>query len=236
MYLYRYKAWSWQKGFSISAIPRRVRKTTAHSCTLIFRRIAQLEPRLHVDPWPSITPLLEDFHDLQWNIQATSQFWSARRQIRNIGALEQYHRWKDILLFSQTNGLLMISEQIRLTWIYLFMINAAIVESQQDSETKIFKINTPTSPSDLDDLYRFPGNVEKTPWTPRFLRFPPWLPLLLAGWGESPRRGSRVHRQVPRPGRGTGCENPKWHTWLQLLNSSHSTPNCPLSSTFFLNS
>lgn len=111
--------------FSISTIPRRVRKTTAHSYSLPlhcfqynvdklhkqsgvlphhipFRRIAQTVETTVGTPAPrwSITlhhpPLLEDFHNLQWNIQAID-IPTISTTIRNFIDGKAF-------LLSQTNG------------------------------------------------------------------------------------------------------------------------------------
>ena len=238
--------------FSISTIPRRVRKTTAHSYSLRlhcfqynvdklhkpsgalphhipFWRIAQTvettEPRLHVDPSPSTTP---PSSRTSTTCNGTSKQLTSQRSAQRESD-KKLHRWKGIPFVTDqrwptaTNGLLMISEQIR-TWICLFMINA--VESQ-DSEAKIR--NTP-GPSNAE---RRRNNLDST-ISPRFLLlFLPFLDfscsmllrLLRLLRQKSPRRGSAVHRQVPRPGTprgheatrprghgGTRCENPELHT------------------------
>ena len=247
--------------FSISTIPRRVRKTTAHSYSLRlhcfqynvdklhkpsgalphhipFWRIAQTvettEPRLHVDPSPSTTPPSSRTSTTcnETSKQLTSQRSAQRESDKKL------HRWKGIPFVTDqrwptaTNGLLMISEQIR-TWICLFMINA--VESQ-DSEAKIR--NTP-GPSNAE---RRRNNLDSTisPAIPAISRFlllhvAPIAPIASTKvasprFSSTPAGPKAWHATRPRGHGGTRCENPELHTlhtldtftWL-LSNYSQNT-------------
>ena len=102
MYLFSYKAWSWQKGcFSISAFSRRVGKLTVHSYSEKLHK--QLQTRLHVDPRTLNHPPPRGLPQpaMEHPSNRRPNFWSARKSFIYIRSLEQHSRWKDIPCFDR---------------------------------------------------------------------------------------------------------------------------------------